>query len=394
MKQELPFAVILLAAGCLLWFWQSAPEKPSISAIPSSENADEALPIAGMEDFEPQPYYDVIQADFQIEPFETPDHDSRQLSSESEIAEPNPDEREFPETSSFSANAFIHKQTDRESVRIMSQISQRLASSQPFGLKLRLSGKLFGTSVSASGNYAQLGQGTHKSRIELKYGSEPNAPTVFQLCDGRFVYNLQTSPMPHSAKGKKQTFEFVDLVRVRQTAGERETKITPTGWVATGGISSLFQHLASAFNFGASQPTDDSSIVLRGSWDQNSLQTVLFNPLDGESNLDPLIRWEEVPRQLPHAVELVLKKNSDFIYFPTKITFLQFVHRQDDQYDVKPVVTLLFSDPRPLGAVTDRFFVIDSSNLKPTDTTDGYIARIEAFQETRQAAEQLKTLGR
>jgi hypothetical protein len=391
MKQELPFAVVLLAAGCLLWFWQSDREKPPVSPIASLESVADSLPNAGTEDFETTPS-GVIHADFQTEFFGMAEPDSRQISSEIEI--PGLNLEMFADQTPCSPSAFIHEQTDGKSVQMMSQIAQRLTASQPFCLKLRLSGNLFGTSVSASGNYAQMGQGSHKSRIELKYGSEPNAPTVFQLCDGRFVYNLQTSPMPHSAKGKKQTFEFVDLHRVRESAGEPETGVTPTGWVATGGISSLFQHLASAFNFGSSEQTDDSTVVLRGSWDQSSLQTVLFDPLNGESKLGSSIDWEEVPPQLPHAVELVLKQNADFLYFPTKITFLQFAKQQDDQYVLNPVVTLLLSDPQPLGAVADRFFVIDSSNLTPIDTTDGYIARIEAFQETRQAAEQLETLER
>ena len=379
------------AVGCVLWFWQSNHEKPPISAISSPPSAVEAIPIAGMEDFEIEPFQ-VAQAGFQTESFERQDPDSGRIPSEIEIAQPI-SEQSFPEAGVFSTSAFIHEQPNRESVQLMSRISQRLAASQPFGLKLRLSGRLFETAVFASGNYAQMGQGTFKSRIELKFGSEPNAPTVFQLCDGRFVYNLQTSPMSHSAKGKKQTFEFVDLLHVQQTAGESQTKITPTGWVATGGISSLFQHLASAFNFGASEQTDRSTIVLRGSWDQNSLQSVLFNPLNGESQLQPLVRWEKVPRQLPHAVELVLEKNSEFDYFPSKITFLKFVKQKDNQYDLDPIVTLLLSEPQPLGAVSDRFFVIDSSNLKPTDATDGYIARIEAFEEIRQAT-QLETLER
>jgi hypothetical protein len=391
MKQELPFAVVLLAAGCVLWFWQSNHEKTPVFSSSPSENAAEPIPIAGMGEFEIEPFQ-VAQAGFQTEAFLPQESDSRKIPTEIEISQPI-SAQSFPKAGIFSNNAFIHAQPNRQSVQLMSQISQRLASSQPFGLKLRLSGQLFETAVLASGNYAQMGQGTFKSRIELKFGSEQNAATVFQLCDGRFVYNLQTSPMPHSAKGKKQTFEFVDLVRVQETAGESQTKITPTGWVATGGISSLFQHLASAFNFGASEQTDDSAIVLRGSWDQNSLQSVLFNPLDGESRSQPQIRWEDVPKQLPHAVELVLQKNSEFDYFPSKITFLQFVKQKDDQYKLDPVVTLLLSEPQPLGAVSDRFFVIDSSNLKPTDATDGYIARIEAFEEIRQAA-QLETLER
>lgn len=393
MKQELPFAVVLLAAGCLLWFWQSGNKNPPVFAAPTLQSPSPVptpsdTAAHAVIDDSPESNDQVILAEFREEIPGTADLDSREFTSANE---PVP-----PTLSGYNLQtlAFVHTQTNRETVQLMASIAEELASSQPFGSEIRMQGNVFGRTVSAQGTYSQMGQGTHKSRIELKFGSEPNAPSVFQLCDGRFVYNLQTSQMPRAGNGKKQTFEFVDLHRVRQIAGERSTRISATGWVATGGLSSLFQHLASAFNFGAADVGDDSSVVIRGSWDPSSLRSVATIPLQDENEFNLPIRWEDIPEQLPHAVEITLEKNSEFRYFPAKIAFLKFAEQKKGHYDVQPIVVFTFSDPQSLGNISDRMFVIDSSNLESIDATDRYIARIDAFNETRQAAEQIETLDR
>lgn len=384
MKQELPFAVVLLAVGGLLWFWQSDKEKTPIFDIQHSDSPQLMADDAGISS---NPY-PVAQAGFQasIEEESFPKQ-TEPLNSENSLAT-------LPQNEFGKIGPFIHERTDQQSVQLMSDIAQKLAFSQPFSSSLQLTGNIFGKQVSANGTYSQMGQGTHKSRIELKFGSEPNSPSVFQLCDGRFVYNLQTSQMPLNINGKKQTFEFVDLNRIKKSSGEQRSGFTPTGWVATGGISSLFQHLASAFNFGSAEQTDESTIILRGSWDRNSLNMMSSQSVEATTKSNKMIRWEKVSRQLPHAVELTLKSNDAFYYFPTQITYLVFEHQGGGQYEARPVMNLFINAPEPLVNLTDRFFVIDSSNLDSVDATDRYVARIDAFKETRQAAEQANTLDR
>lgn len=384
MKQELPIAVVLLAAGFLLWFWQSDREKQPVLAIQSMDRTDLDRSTASP-DRRIEIASRVVAAEFQADVVEP--------NSDSNVSVSHANTKKIPRLDA-KARAYIHQQANRETIQLMSSIAERLAASQPFASNLRMQGNLFGSSIAATGTYSQMGQGTHKSRIELKFGTKPNAPSVFQLCDGRFVYHLQTCQTPNASSGKKQTFEFVDLLRVQQTAGERATGVTPTGWVATGGVSSLFQHLASAFNFGACDRPDETTVVLRGSWAANSLRSVAIGPLNDGGDPGGEIRWEKIPPQLPHAVELSLQQNSDLSYFPARITFLKFILQKDNRYLLQPCVTLLMSPPQPLGMVDDGFFVIDSANLDSIDATDRYLARIDAFDETRQAAEQVETMDR
>jgi hypothetical protein len=391
MKQELPFAVALLAGGCLLWFSQSAKpwglsEVGNTQARLSSDargmpaDADESVTnqrqrlgaseSAGATDLTNPT--EVALASYQVDAIEIDEQSSDERSGFRQI-----------QSSNSISSPFVHAQTSPESLRVLTQVSKSLAASKPFHSAIRLTGNMFGQTVSATGNYHQLGQGTSKSRIELDFAGLPNAPSVLQLCDGRFVYKLHFD-------GNDEAWEFVDLKRIREAAG-----ITPTGWIATGGISSLFQQLASAFNFGEFESVDESTIVLRGSWEKSALDRIVatFHDHGEDAGVNETTsRWDEIPSQLPHAVELVFRKEPGFQYFPRRVSFKRFVIEQNVM-QIESSVTLEISPPRPL-VKTNRLFVIDSSGLESTDATDLYISRIKQFERTLQAAATNPTLDR
>ncbi|MFK7770201.1 MAG: hypothetical protein AB8B55_23525 [Mariniblastus sp.] len=393
MKQELPFAIVLLAVGSFLWLSQREPDDEAINAKESIALAVEKAAFG--DEHAQQASSDLASKNANTR---TAGADSA-ITGQSQVqqawygdAKPkikNPDETltaqavvtagyiEAGEQSASSAVSqeaavYVHAVSNIDSVKFLAEVSKQLAGSPSFGASLILTGNLFEQTVTANGRYFQMGQGSGKSRIDLRFGETDDSPTVFQLCDGRFVYNLQTSG-PSSIP----TFEFVDLMRVRETSGEQSQQISPTGWVATGGISSLFQHLASAFNFGEMETNGVDQILLRGSWDENALRRIVTTGND--IDLGTPIHWEKVPGQLPHAVEIVFEKYDQFGYFPKRISFQKF-SIQEERVVMKPTVKLRLDSPKSLPELNDRFFVIDSSNLESVDATDNYIERIQLFR--------------
>jgi hypothetical protein len=395
MKQELPFAVALLAAGCLLCFSQFSGPSNSTAKIPtvSVQTADLSQSVGGGShegDESGGPFaasteetgsndepYAVAQTSYQ-EHVER-DQDQSQI---------NPPMSARPATKSpLDPDLYVHQASNPKAVSFLAELAKQIADSQPHGSTNQLTGNLFDQVVSASGDYYQMGKGSHKSRIELVFGTSANSPSVIQLCDGRFVYKFQSS-------SDKRSLEFVDLSRVRKTAGERGSGIAPSGWVASGGIASLFQHLASAFNFGELELGDQSSVTMRGSWDDNALRQIVGVVEDLENTAeDRAKRLNQIPAQLPHAVELIFRRDKNLNYFPKRIKFLRF-EESDNVTELSPMVVLEFSAPRPLPNFSDRYFVVDSTGLDPIDMTEHYIARIIDFDRLERTAESDETLDR
>ncbi|MFT5301432.1 MAG: hypothetical protein ACI87E_001488 [Mariniblastus sp.] len=424
MKQELPFAVALLAAGCLLWFSQSTESSKSSGDQTGASTGSSQ--VAGDLAQPPQNVDSANSGRQRVKDLAADSSFNARASYQDAVASENSDstmlttdetavsaEAAKQPNAKSPANRFVFSVSNQQSITFLAATAKQVADSQPLTSTLQMTGNMYGEVVSATGSYYQMGQGTSKSRIDLSFGMLPNSPRVFQLCDGRFVYKLQT-------EGADRKFEFVDLLRVSEKAGERSGGISPTGWVASGGIASLFQHLASAFNFGPPEFGNDSTVTLRGSWDENVLRRILgsgsiaFEPRDSPFNASD---WSQVPAQLPHAVELIFERHPQFGYFPKQISFLKFelpgrkriprnkkVKSSPDGAGLPgpiPTVTLAFSATQSLTVdsnsptgITDRFFVIDSSNLESVDLTDEYIARIRRFEQSQQATTAGSTIDR
>ncbi len=383
MKQELTFATILLAIGCLLW----GPSLLSNFQSETGEKLDVLTEIEGQAAVDqPDAKIDpkVIDASFQSDIVsgvtEKTDSVSNPNSASEQKSEVTTRPIEFDRLSKLS-----HPQ----SMQLLETAANQLAKSEPLGLKIQLNALLFGQQIEASGRYFQMGQGTHKTRIELSFDSVSQQPGLLQVCDGRFLYTVHSTGSGQSAE---QSFEFVDLERVQQAAGEKGSTITPTGWVATGGLASLLQHLASAFNFGAPETLSGDLILVRGGWNEIALRTIVANA-DNNLDLGNPIRWDRVPRQLPHAVELVFKPIGNQRYIPTQVSYLRF-EQTKEQVQVKPTFEMSFSDLQFLDNLAEGFFVVDSTNVASTDKTSEHIDRIDSYRETKQAEFEASTMDR
>ncbi|MEL7499913.1 MAG: hypothetical protein AAFN77_20080 [Planctomycetota bacterium] len=403
MKKELPIASGLLAFGLLLWFAFSqttseAAPQPVRPLSPNSQSASNSRVAQGNQSSVASP-----QENQPLNRPTTANDDSRWVHQSLPQQETNLPNQSLTGPITHSgldvnrwnitpdAAAYFFSASDPRTVELLSRVAKQTADSKPIGSALELRANLFDQKITAAGKYFQAGQGSHQSRLELSFGSGPQKPTIFQMCDGRFIYRLET--FAHD-----QSFKFVDLKRIQEQASEKASTFSPTGWVATGELSSLYQHLASAFNFGNPQQMPNGELVVRGSWNQLALKRLLtedqmvrvFGEQQAKEN-PTKTKWDAIPPQLPHGIELVLAPSSLTSYFPRKISFVRFQINEESKRTVAtPVVQVSFSRPMEIGDVHDRMFVIDSKNVESTDVTENYIARVREFEEQRFAQQQLE----
>ena len=398
MKQELPIAVGLLAIGGLLWLSGSWTSNPEAQVTQTQQTASTT---------ELQSSF-VQQATYQTEASPSGQLPSKPINPL--IAEKNaldeetigPEDFSLPvrdfATQAQSGNTlsgnilstadFLHAAPDPRSAEFLTGTSRRIANSIPFGMSIKLTGALFDQSTAATGQYFQMGQRSHRSRLELGFQTDAGVANSFQLCDGRFVFHLQTL-------GGKQQFEFVDLNRFsEQTAAN--VSFAPSNWIATGGLASLLGQFNQGFNFGAPKQittADQTQLtIIRGCWNERALRHTLGNQAAIVFPDKPKIRsrnaipWGSIPPQLPHGVEVVFGNDALLGEFPREIRYLKFVADPDGgAMRLKPMMTLQFSHPAETDQLTENMFVIRSRDIESVDTTDVYMAQVNSILAKRQA---------
>ena len=407
MKQELPIAVGLLAIGGLLWLsggWGGTssnnarnPTKNLLSQPSSVQQAsfqdDGTSPLKGkafpgnqQQELDKQlpskPINPLIAEKDALggqavgpQDFSLP---TKEFATDSKVRNAN----------ARSAADYLHAAPDPRSAELLTGACRRIANSTPFGTSLKLTGHLFDQNTVATGQYFQMGQGTHRSRLELEFNAGDEVASSFQLCDGRFVYRLQTF-------GGKRQFEFVDLNRfTEQTSAS--SAFSPSNWIATGGLASLLEQFNQSFNFGAPKQitTDDQTqlTVIRGCWNETELRHTLGNqagavfPSEEKIRSRNAIPWNKIPLQLPHGIEVVFGNDAVLGAFPREIRYLKFAPNPDGgAMRLQPMMTLQFSHPAETDQLTENMFVIRSSDIESVDTTGQYLAQVKSILAKRQA---------
>ncbi len=415
MKQELTIAVVLLAIGGLFWASGKTAKQEPLQTIFGSHNAHA---VSGQEiqavtssasqqrsfnsdqlyiDQDFSPHYSaapsVVPASYQ----QLIDAKTEEVFAPNAAAIPsnefNTSRSPHSKSPALSATAgYFHRTSNTQAAELLASAATQIANSVPFQSKLSLRGSVLGQELAASGNYFQMGQGSRKAKIELSFDQMPGQPEMLQLCDGRFVYTIHSAPTNGEAETKetapRQKLEFVDLLRVQEATGDisaaSQRVVSPTGGLATGGVSSLLRNLASNFNFGTPEALDPNSdqILIRGSWDENSLRRIILD-FDDQIKLGSPIQWAKLPRHIPHAIELVLTRSLNQTYFPSQVSYLRFGVNEHGA-TVEPTISMSFSTPQPLSSLAEGFFVLDSSKFDPTDRTDRYIAQIKFFRSAQE----------
>ena len=405
MKQELPIAVGLLAIGGLLWLsggWGGTSSNQT--PIPAKNVTDQPSVVrqASYQDNGTSPLASEALPGNQQRGNQLPSKPVNPLIAEKDALggqAAGPQDFSLPlkdfatdskvrNVNARSAADYLHAAPDPRSAELLTSVCKQIANSTPFGTSLKLTGHLFDQDTTATGQYFQMGQGTHRSRLELEFNAGDEIASSFQLCDGRFVYRLQTF-------GGKQQFEFVDLNRfTEQTSAS--SSFSPSNWIATGGLASLFEQFNQSFNFGAPKQvsTDDQTqlTVIRGCWNETALRHTLGNQAGTVFPDKQMIRsrnaipWNKIPQQLPHGIEVVFGNDAVFGTFPREIRYLKFAPNPDGgAMRLQPMMTLQFAHPEETVRLTENMFVIRSSDIESVDTTGQYLAQVQSILAKRQA---------
>ena len=345
MKLELPFAIFLLAAGCLLWFASGIFYTDEKKQTTEQQNSHLQQGFTG------------------------------------DLGQTHP--LSFDPSKPAFNSAHASTTAPNESRELLKRSAAEMVESPAVESKVVLTVNLFQQQLVTEGRYIQLGQGSRKSRLDFEYEDE-DLGKLTQICDGRFFYSLQ-----ESSQGK--SLSFVDLYQLAK-ADQQAMVANPTAWMATGGLSSLMQHLAEAFDFEPITRGEVGGIptlVLRGAWKSSYLKRLLENQVDPK-HLEPPIQWNALPPQLPHAVEIQLGADDFLPLFPYQITFAQY-DGTGNMNASQPVVRFEMTEVSKLESVDQEWFIVQSGDSPQVDLTEELANRVRVISKSIRTAEKRRT---
>ena len=253
-----------------------------------------------------------------------------------------------------------------------------------FESAVQLRVNLFGEPIVGAGTYSQAGQGSGQTRATLQFrmldqlDSQPQQSLV-SICDGRFIYRLHQNLIDG-----QRSLEFYDLTEIQRAGGSQRLiaaaiPIGP-GQLMTGGVAGLLKQLSEQFEFTsiATDPTvsaNQNVHTLRGTWKPPQLHRLLQNHPDSDNQRAKT--WDQLPANLPHAVEIVLAETELAGLFPKRVIFYQFTTKRRVT-KARPIVAFQFADPRPIPNHSPDLFVMKSDDLEATDVTQQYLSRLQA----------------
>jgi len=244
-----------------------------------------------------------------------------------------------------------------------------------FATHTKINSQLFGVSMAATGKYFQTARG-RKSRMEIQCVS-PVAKTLLQMSDGRFVYFLKSDH-------QQQKLEFIDLFRLTNHRSKVPGGLLPTTWVMGGGIGKAISHYAESFDFQKviSSLPSESALGLtkyRGIWKAGVLLH-LIHASKPYADRPGKVVWADVPRQLPHAIELTFKAAAGEAAVPKQISFFKF-STDGEISAAKEIVRIEFSPFEFKNTLPDELFTLESTDFEATDITKVYNKQIQKLSE-------------
>ncbi len=235
---------------------------------------------------------------------------------------------------------------------------------------------MLGEKSTATGSYIQTGQGVPRARWDFSFNNPEFSLSVSQVFDGRFHYRMTDF-------GDSKALEYVDLYQVPDLPEPKITSIAgPTGWFGVGGLPTLLRQLQGSFEFQFLKTEEsvvgDHKIVfqtIRGTWRQDALQQLLHGQVDPAS-IEPEVRWDQLPIQLPHAVEITFGSDGYLDNFPYRVVFLQ---KSGSGSTYQNFVSLKLHHVARKNDIAADTFTIPSEYKDPVDKTSDYIARVRMF---------------
>ena len=395
MKKELPIALTLLAFGawCCLQFPAQRTDAKPIGAVESRYANNKLIedsvvraswqsPVVG--DSIEQESVTQPQADSTALAADLVGNDSSEQNSQLSTISEADAYGSLPhhavasdELRTFSPAEFLQiaASPDINATAAIQGIADGLARTPAFATHTEINSALFGVSMAAKGKYFQTAGGL-KSRMEIQCYS-PLAQTVLQMSDGRFVYILKSNH-------QEQRLEFIDLFRLGNHRGRAKGAMLPTTWVMGGGMGQAISHYAQAFDFrpvASSVEVSSSTNVMtfRGIWKAEKLLHLIYAGTPVEDRPDKVV-WSDVPRQLPHAIEISFAITAGQASVPKQISFFQF-QTEKERSSAKEMVRIEFSPFEFQTSLPDELFTLESTDFEAVDMTRTYNTRILKLSE-------------
>ncbi len=257
---------------------------------------------------------------------------------------------------------------------IIQRAANTLNHSVPLTASMRYKIELFGESISGPGKYLQKGQGTRLTRMQFDFGFENSIVQFHQFCDGDRLYTL-------SIAGDESQLNFVNLRQLDALQQDVRSASRVKSWLSVGSLTGLLEQLATHFDFTAVEETTLDSIpvlVCTGQWNANALQRLLEGQPSEKALKDSKVRWQQLPKHLPHRVKLTLGIDKKFPYFPYRVVFDRFEMVDGSQLATE-ITVLEFFEVKHDPNLTDEMFSIPTLEAPPQDETEFYRARIRQF---------------
>jgi hypothetical protein len=371
MKRELLIAAILLAACGMLWAGQNGVLVRMARGLESwFQKRDSATP------------------DFTVRLESVADYLNQSLGEP--IAGPDPSflSQDFAGNESRRSRLpeiwqVPHYQTwsdSGEGNRFLQEVAQQLKNMPPLRSDLLIRFRWGVSEFAMTGSYAQMGQGSGQSRLDLNLLDQDPALSISKVSDGRFLYTLERV-------GDRQKLEFVDLQQVRKSrqSGKSPQNQPVQQWLLPGELASLLENLSIAFQFDVPhmQQIEGQSFchlqgVWKAEWLRNWLQDV--TPLH---QLQPEIVWHKLPQEIPHQVNLSLVFCPNFGWTTQRIVFLRYPKEKKRSTDsgnpelriAVPMGVVDFASFQALTAASDNLLKIESAEVETVDVTDLYLTR-------------------
>ncbi len=425
MKQELPIAVVLLAAGGFLWLGQySNPfqghQEPNSSqiALPNQAGSLNSTPQSlqsslasgsnqhatsfkvALTGYEQELSDEGNDSASQTRPLHSPPLQTPPLDETTPATASTISSTSKPSSSSEISEAFLAKLSSNESTNqqaseFLRNLGAEIRDSIAFETDITIDLHWRKQPMEISGRYSQIGQGSGHSRFQLEIplagsDSDEKNMTLVKVCDGRFLYTQLLSP------GTDQSLEFIDLKQVHQRrldSGLTEPN-NPMSWIATGGLSSILENLGSAFQFGMVEEKKWNGITtvsLTGTWKTEQLAELLCDQVDRHC-LEPTIQWDQLPVHIPHTVRIECVNRDSVGLLPIKIEFFQF--DEDERDLVRQLASIRLGAPRALSMNPADLLKLETDESNTTDSTHQYVDQVRDFEFSREARMEKATINR
>lgn len=344
MKQELPIAVILLAVGAFLWFGAGTSVEATQRPVTSSQTS--AVEIS--------------------HPASPPPVLSRDATPIIESDADSVSETAVPFGRMFPADTFLaigKPPRDLVTQQKLHGLAQSLSRSPAFAARTQMQCEFFGISMSARGKYFQT-DAAEKVRMETIFDSTVQPRTVLQIFDSQFVYTLRSD-------ATSQRLEFIDLARLNNQEAFLTPATLPKSWVVGGGIGRTISHYADAFWMTQVADSENDStnerVVFRGLWDADALIASAYSHLPPGRRPSAVI-WADLPKQIPHAIELTFVRRGDGSLQPSMISFFQFQSHQETPV-AKEMMQIRVEPFQRKPELPEELFALESTDYEAIDMT-------------------------